>query len=284
MRDLFLLTKFRLTTLVLCTTAAGYYLATDGPMNLPHFYLTLLATALLAGGSCALNQVLEAKEDAQMKRTQDRPLAAARRSLLWGQAWGTAMALSGLLLLLWKTNLITASLGAIALGSYIFIYTPLKKITELNTLLGALPGAIPPLIGWTAARNHLDWEASILFALLFLWQLPHFLAIAWICREDYAAAGFKIIGIKNHQNVSPPNLGRHAIAYSIALWPLSLLYARTGGIETWSLIVTFILGAILVWQSFLFWRRNNFQSAKQLFWGSILYLPIVLGAWCLGKT
>ncbi len=266
--------------LVLCTTAAGYYMGIQGAFNAVHFFFTLIGTALLAGGASALNQVLEVHEDAVMSRTRTRPLPTARRSVLWGQGWGVAMALGGLVLLLWEINLLTAALGAAALGSYVFVYTPLKKRTELNTLVGAIPGAIPPVMGWTAVRGQLDWEAGVLFGVLFLWQLPHFLAIAWICREDYRAAGFKMMGAEDNAS----RLGRQATAYATALWPVSMLYGIGGGIAAWSLAITFILGAGLVWQAFVFWRRGDLKAAKNLFWGSIVYLPLVLLAWCLGKT
>jgi protoheme IX farnesyltransferase len=280
MSDLLLLTKFRLSMLVLCTTAAGYYMGMKEGFNGLHFWATLLGTALLAGGASALNQVLEVREDAVMKRTCDRPLPASRRTIIWGQGWGVAMSLVGLILLLWEVNLLTAALGAVALGAYVFIYTPLKKRTEFNTLVGAVPGAIPPVMGWTAVRGQLDWEAGVLFGLLFLWQLPHFLAIAWICREDYRAAGFKMMGAEGNAS----RLGRQATAYAAALWPVSVLYGIGGGIAAWSLAITFILGAGLVWQAFAFWRRGDLKTAKSLFWGSIVYLPLVLSVWCLGKN
>jgi protoheme IX farnesyltransferase len=279
MSDFLLLTKFRLSMLVLLTTATGYYMAIESSWSPSHFLLALLGTALLAGAASALNQVLEVREDGMMRRTQDRPLPAARRSLLWGQGWGVAMGVCGLFVLLWKINLLTAALGAAALGSYVFIYTPLKKSTELNTLIGAIPGAIPPVMGWTAVRGELDWEAGVLGGLLFFWQLPHFLAIAWICREDYQIAGFKMIGSDGDAS----RVGRQATVYAAALWPVSLLYGLGGVISLWSLAVTFLLGAGLVWKSFTFWRCGDLRSARHLFWGSILYLPLVLGAWCLGK-
>jgi protoheme IX farnesyltransferase len=280
MSDFLMLTKFRLTLLVLCTTAAGYYLAIEGKFDGVHFGLTLMGTALLAGGASALNQVLEVREDTAMSRTRTRPLAAERRSVLWGQGWGVMMALGGMCLLLWWVNPLTAALGAVTLAIYAFIYTPLKKRTELNTLVGAVPGAIPPVMGWTAVREDWDWEAGVLFAVLFLWQLPHFLAIAWLCREDYQAAGFKMIGADGDAS----RLGRQATGYAAALWPVSLLYGLSGKIGVWSIVVSFVLGAGLVWRALVFWRRGGEKSAKGLFWGSILYLPVLLLVWCLGKT
>ncbi|MCS7063518.1 MAG: heme o synthase [Methylacidiphilales bacterium] len=277
MRDFLLLTKFRLTFLVLLTTAAGYYLGSEGRLDVVNFLWTILGTALLAAGASALNQVWEVEEDALMTRTKERPLPAGRRSPLWGQAWGVVMSCLGLGILAWEVNLLTALLGGVALGVYVFGYTPLKKRTELNTLVGGIPGAIPPVMGWTGAGKDFGWEAGVLFAVLFFWQMPHFLAIAWWCREDYLKAGFKMIGGEGDAK----RVGRLAMMYAAALWPVSLLWSLGGKLSMWSTGLTFLLGGWLVWEAAQFWKKA--EGARRLFFASIVYLPLILAVWCLGK-
>lgn len=188
--DLF---KARLTFLVLLTTLVGFYLGYRGPVDYLLMLRTLLGTALVAGGASALNQLMERDFDARMRRTQDRPLPSGRLQPQTVLVVGAATATLGLVYLALAVNFVTSAIGAATLVSYLFIYTPLKRVTWLNTAIGAVPGALPPLMGWTGARGELSSDGWALFAILAFWQLPHFLAIAWIYREEYARAGFKML-------------------------------------------------------------------------------------------
>src|SRR5580692_11901152 len=187
------LVKARLTTLVLLTTAVGFYVGWHGPMNWLLLLNTLAGTGLVAAGASALNQWLERDYDAKMRRTQSRPLPSGRLQPTTVALFGGITSVAGLIYLAAAVNLLTSVLGAVTLVSYVFIYTPLKRVTWLNTAVGAIPGALPPLMGWTAARGELTGEGWALFAILFFWQLPHFFAIAWMYRDEYAKAGFKML-------------------------------------------------------------------------------------------
>src|SRR5271155_4409069 len=187
------LVKARLTTLVLLTTAVGFYVGWRGAMNFALFFNTLAATALVAAGASALNQLLEREYDAKMRRTQNRPLPSGRLQPTTVAIFGGVNSVAGLVYLALAVNLLTSVLGAVTLVSYLFIYTPLKRVTWLNTAIGAIPGALPPLMGWTAARGELTGEGWALFAILAFWQLPHFFAIAWMYRDEYAKAGFVML-------------------------------------------------------------------------------------------
>src|SRR5437667_8839325 len=190
--DLF---KARLTLPVLLTTMVGFYIGFRGPVNYWLMFSTLLGTALVASGASALNQLLEREYDAKMQRTLDRPLPSGRLQPVTVLIVGCFSAAIGLVYLALAVNLTTSVLGAFSLLSYLFLYTPLKRITWLNTAVGAVPGALPPLMGWTAARGELSGEGWALFAILAFWQLPHFLAIAWVYRDEYARAGFKMLPV-----------------------------------------------------------------------------------------
>src|SRR6266581_8438211 len=214
--DLF---KARLTLLVLLTTMVGFYIGFRGPVNYLLMFSTLLGTALVASGASALNQLLEREYDAKMLRTQDRPLPSGRLQPVTVLIVGCFSAAIGLAYLALTVNLTTSILGAVSLLSYLFIYTPLKRITWLNTAVGAVPGALPPLMGWTAARNELTGEGWSLFAILFFWQIPHFLAIAWMYREEYQKAGFVMLPSIDPQGY---RTGRQAVSHSLALLLVSL--------------------------------------------------------------
>jgi protoheme IX farnesyltransferase len=269
--DLF---KARLTTLVLLTTVVGFYLGFRGPMNYLLMLHTLLGTALLAGGASALNQLLEQEYDARMRRTQSRPLPSGLLqpgTVLWV---GCVTAAVGLVYLAGTVNLLTSLLGAGSLLSYLFIYTPLKRRTWLNTAVGAVPGALPPLMGWTAARGELSSEGWALFAILAFWQLPHFLAIAWVYRDDYARAGFKMLPV-----IDPAGqrTGRQAVCHTLGLLPVSLcpfLLHLAGPVY---LAGALVLGLAFLWFAIQFSRQLTVLRARQLFLVSIAYLPLLLG-------
>jgi protoheme IX farnesyltransferase len=273
--------KLRLTTLVLLTTLAGFYLGSRGPISWTLMMATILGTALVASGASALNQLLEIEHDAKMRRTQDRPLPSGRLTAETVLIIGGATAGVGLILLALTVNLLTAVLGAISLVSYVFVYTPLKRVTTLNTAIGAIPGALPPLMGWTAARGQITAEGWALFAILCFWQLPHFLAIAWMYRDEYAKAGFVMLPVVDP---SGERTGRQALSHTLGLLPVSLspfLFKLVGPLY---LCGALALGIMFVWCAFQFARERTIPRARALFYASILYLPLLLGLMVLDKS
>jgi protoheme IX farnesyltransferase len=275
--DLF---KARLTTLVLLTTAVGFYIGFRGPMDYLLLLRTLLGTALVASGASALNQLLEREYDARMRRTQDRPLPSGRLQPQTVLLVGVVTAALGLVYLALAVNLTASLLSACSLLSYVFIYTPLKRVTWLNTAVGAIPGALPPLIGWTAARGGLEGAGWTLFAIQVFWQLPHFMAIAWMYRDEYARAGFKMLPVFDPRG---NRTARQAVGYTLGLLPLSLcpyFFGLTGPVY---LTGALILGLAFCGSAIQFFRRLTVPSARQLFYVSILYLPLLLAAMVLDK-
>jgi protoheme IX farnesyltransferase len=274
------LLKARLTTLVLLTTLVGFYLGCRGPVNYWLMLHTLLGTALVASGAAALNQLIEREHDGKMRRTRGRPLPSGRLQPPTVMAFGGACACAGLLYLALAVNLTTSVTGAVSLLSYLFIYTPLKRVTWLNTAVGAVPGALPPLMGWTAARGQLSAEGWALFAILAFWQLPHFFAIAWIYRDEYAKAGFKMLPV-----IDPggKRTGRQAFSHTLGLLPISLfpfLFKLTGPVY---LVGAIVLGLVFLWFAFQFARHMTETRARQLFYVSICYLPLLLTMMVLDK-
>jgi heme o synthase len=275
--DLF---KARLTFLVLLTTLVGFYLGYRGSVNYLLMLHAVLGTALVAAGASALNQLLEREYDSKMRRTQTRPLPSGRLQPNTVLIIGSACAALGIVYLGVAVNLITAVLGACSLVSYVFIYTPLKRVTWLNTAVGAIPGGLPPLMGWTAARGELSGEGWALFAILAFWQLPHFLAIAWIYRDEYAKAGFQMLPVIDPQG---HRTGRQAVSHTLGLLPVSLcpfIFKLTGTIY---LAGALILGLTFIWFALQFARQLTILRARQLFYVSILYLPLLLALMVLDK-
>jgi protoheme IX farnesyltransferase len=274
------LTKARLTLLVLLTTLVGFYLGFRGSVDYWLMWNTLFGTALVASGASALNQLIEREHDAKMRRTQSRPLPSGRLQPQTVLIIGTTASVVGLIYLALTVNLITTLLGAFCLLSYLFIYTPLKRVTWLNTAVGAIPGALPPLMGWTAARGELSSEGWALFAILAFWQLPHFLAIAWIYRDEYARAGFQMLPV-----IDPDGhrTGRQAVSHTLGLLPVSLcpfLFKLTG---PFYLAGALLLGFVFLWFAIQFSRQLTVRRARQLFYASILYLPALLAIMVLDK-
>jgi len=276
--DLF---KARLTLLVLLTTMVGFYVGYPGTVDYGLMTWTLLGTGLLASGAAALNQLIERDYDACMRRTRSRPLPSGRMLPRTVGTIGIGAAALGLLCLALTVNLLTAAVGAVSLISYIFVYTPLKRVTWMNTLVGAIPGALPPLMGWTAARGQITSEGLALFAILAFWQLPHFMAIAWIYRDEYAKAGFQMLPM-----VDPDGhrTGRQTVSHTLALVGVSLcpfLFRLAGPIY---LAGALILGGVFLWMAIDFSRKLNLSRARWLFYASILYLPLLLGAMVIDKV
>jgi heme o synthase len=275
--DLF---KFRLTFLVLVTTLVGFYLGFRGPVDYWLLAHTIVGVALLAGGGAALNQLLERDFDARMRRTRDRPLPSGRlqpQTVLWV---GSVSAALGLLYLALTVNLTTTLLGGLTFVSYVFVYTPLKRVTWLNTLVGAIPGALPPLMGWTAAGGEVNREGLALFAIQAFWQLPHFLAIAWVYRDEYAKAGFKMLPVVDRDG---HRTSRQVVSHTLALLLVSLcpFYLRLAGLIYLGGAV--LLGLAFLWFAIQFARELTESRGRQLFFASIVYLPLLLTLMVLDK-
>jgi len=267
------LIKARLTTLVLLTTAVGFYIGEIGSINFILFFNTLAATGLVAAGASALNQLLEREYDAKMRRTQDRPLPSGRLQPTTVAIFGGVGSVAGLIYLALAVNLLTSVLGAVTLVSYLFIYTPLKRVTWLNTAIGAIPGALPPVMGWTAARNELGGQGWVLFAILAFWQMPHFFAIAWIYRDEYAKAGFVMLP---NVDADGKRTGQQTVSHTFALLIASLcpfIFKMAGTIY---LAGAIILGAGFLFCALQFSRQLTLARARQLFLASIIYLPLLL--------
>jgi protoheme IX farnesyltransferase len=272
--DFLALTKPRLNFLVLLTTAAAYRLGvqdTSEPLPLLH---TLAGTLLVAGGAAALNQVWERESDKLMRRTRLRPLPDGRVDPGHARVFGWALSLLGLAQLAIFVNPLSALVALATLISYIWFYTPLKFVTSLSTIAGALPGALPAVIGWSAATNTLSREGWVLFGIVFMWQMPHFLAIAWMYRDDYARAGMPLLPVIQPDGRST---GRQAVLYTAGLIPLTLLPTLIGLASPYYLAGAVVLGAILMVLSLEFAVTRTTAAARRLFLGSILYLPILWG-------
>jgi protoheme IX farnesyltransferase len=260
--------------MVLFTVLMGVILASPQGVNMPLLIHTVLGTALVAGSACTLNNFLERRLDSLMRRTHNRPLPAGRRHPVEALALGVGLGLVGILYLLAALPEPWAALVAAAtLICYVGLYTPLKQRTSLNTLVGAIPGALPPLIGWTAVRHSLQLEALGLFLIIFFWQVPHFLAIAWLHREDYARAGFRMLPAMDRGGL---RTGRYMVLYCLALIPASWLPALAGELGT-----TYLAGALVLGISFFlcalgFLRSPSTTRARRVLRGSLFYLPVLL--------
>jgi protoheme IX farnesyltransferase len=276
LRDFVGLTKPRITLMVLVTATLGYLAAGGGPgTGEAGLVALLLGVGFLSAGSSALNHVLERDTDALMRRTADRPLPAGRLTPSWATAFGIALTMAGLLVLAARTNLLTSLVGAAAVAIYVFLYTPLKRVTSLATIVGAVPGALPPVMGWTAAGSGLDGGAWMLFGILFFWQLPHFLAIAWLYREDYARAGFPMLPVLDPDGRAT---ARQSVLYGAALLPVSLLPTVAGLTGAPYFFGALALGAAFLASCVAFSLSATQRSARRLLMMSLLYLPAVLAA------
>jgi protoheme IX farnesyltransferase len=282
------LVKARLTTLVLLTTFVGFYMGGRGAMDFALMFHALAGTALVAAGAAALNQLLEREYDAKMRRTQNRPLPAGHLEPAMVMIFGGVCATAGLVYLALAVNLLTSFIGAVTLVSYLFIYTPLKRVTWLNTIVGAVPGALPPVMGWTAARGQLTGEGWALFAILAFWQMPHFMAIAWIYRDEYAKAGFKMLPVVDPDGC---RTGQQAVSHALALLFVSLCPFVFKMAGVFYLAGALVLGAGYLWFAFQFLRQLRFARAeltlvraRQLFLASIIYLPLLLAVMVLDKA
>jgi protoheme IX farnesyltransferase len=263
------------------TTLAGYYMA--APRNLGWLLLlnTLIGTALVASGASAFNQLLEIDSDGLMRRTRARPLPSGRITPARAKAFALVLSVIGLAQLAYAVNLLAAAVAFVTLLTYTVFYTPLKKRTSLATVVGGVPGALPPMIGWAAVRGNLSLEAWILFGIVFLWQMPHFLAIAWMYREDYKRAGFPLLPIIEPDGAST---GRQAVMYAAALLPVSLAPVAAGMAGNAYLAVAAVMGiGFLALAARFAWLRTA-TDARRLFFGSILYLPLLWIAMVINRV
>lgn len=276
--DLF---KARLTTLVLLTTAVGYYFGSREGVAALGFCLSLLGTGLLAAGAAALNQYWERESDSLMKRTSTRPIPSGSIEPAVALAVGVALSIAGMLELTFFVNPLTGLLGMLTMASYVFVYTPLKKRTTLNTLVGAVPGALPPLMGWTAATGEFGPGGWALFTILFFWQLPHFMAIAWLYRDDYARAGFRMLPVEDSSGI---RTGATAIRHTVALLAFSLAPVALGLAGRWYAAFALVGGVGFLACAIVFAKQLSRESARRLFFASIIYLPLVLGALVIDKS
>ena len=270
--DYLALTKPRLNALVVATSAAGYYLGATGRLDFEQMVQAVAGTALVAGGAAVLNQVYERDTDALMRRTRLRPLPDGRVSPADARVFGVVLAAAGLAMLAARSTLLAALLAATTLVVYLVVYTPMKRRSPVATLIGAVPGALPPLIGWTAADGRLSLGGLTLFSIVFLWQIPHFMAIAWLYRDDYGKAGFPVLPV-----IEPDGrkTGRQAVAYAAALLPVSLVPSLIGLSGSTYFVLALALGTLLLTLSVRFAWFRSIASARALFLGSIVYLPLL---------
>lgn len=275
------LTKPRIGALVLVTVAAGSILASPAAPDPWLIVHAVIGTALVAAGSSVFNQLAERQIDARMRRTADRPLPAGRVLPAEALALGISLSIAGLIYLALLVNVLAFALAALSLVLYSFIYTPMKRITSLNTVIGAIPGALPPVIGWAAIRGDVGPEAWILFGLLFFWQFPHFFAIAWLYREDYKAGGIQMLPVSAQgQRI----VGVVALAYALALAPVSLLPSLVGLAGPAYFWAAMLLGAQFAAYVGWFLIRPGDARARLLMWASLVYLPAVMGMLVLDRV
>jgi heme o synthase len=275
MLDYLSLAKPELTLLSVITALTGYYVGSAGVLNASLLAHTLFGTALVGGGAGALNQYVERHYDALMKRTENRPIPSGRISPLEALIFGIVLSVVGLVELSLFVNALTGFLASVTLASYLFLYTPLKRITPFSTVVGALPGALPPVLGWTAVRNDISLEALVLFALLFVWQIPHFLSLAWMYRKDYARAGYRLLTVVDPEG---GRTGRQVVAYAGALIPIAVLPWTIGITGVYYLFVALFLSlAFLAAGVRLALTRSN-GAARLVFAGSLIYLPVLMAA------
>lgn len=268
------LTKPRVAVLVLFTVAIGASLASGGVPYVPVLFHSLVGTALVAGGASALNQLLERCSDAQMVRTENRPLPSGRLQPAEVLVFGVLLGTCGVIYLgMFLHQPLAAFIAALTFVCYVFVYTPLKRVTTLNTLIGAVPGALPPVIGWAAVRGSVDVEIFTLFLIVFLWQVPHFLAIAWIYREDYARAGLQMLPTIDQDGAIT---GRQMVGYCLALIPASLLPAALSLTGPVYLVGALLLGCGFLYSTFYFARRRTVRQARRVLQASLIYLPALL--------
>lgn len=271
--DYVTLTKPRVNVLVIITTLVGLYLGRIGDLDIARLFHTVVGTFLVASGAAAFNQVIERDVDRRMRRTAMRPLPAGRLTRSDACWFATVISAVGLVQLALGANLLAAGVALATLASYALVYTPLKRYTSLSTVIGAVPGALPPMIGWAAARDALGIEAWTLFAIVFFWQMPHVLAISWMHRDDYARGGIRVLPVVEPDGAST---ARQMISYSAAMIPVSLLPTLVGMAGGIYFTGAFLLGLMMLALSVDFLQHRSIARARRLFYASLIYLPAVL--------
>ena len=273
--DVAALVRPRVALMVLVTVLLGGLLAADSFVPSLVLWHAVLATGLVTAGASILNQWLERRTDAAMARTEDRPLVTGRIRSLDGFVLGWVLALGGLAYMLAAVpNALATGVTAFTFLAYVFVYTPLKRITTLNTLIGAVPGALPPVIGWTAVRGEFDAGALALFLIVFVWQIPHFLAIAWMYRDEYAAAGLRMLTVGDRRG---ERTAQQMLLYGLALVPVSLTPVQIGLAGPTYAVGAGVLAALFLWPIARFQRNRSVAAARSVLKASLIYLPGALG-------
>lgn len=275
------LVKFRLSFLVAFSSAFGFVLASQGPLNWFLLGMVSIGGFLVSGAAITLNQIIEKDLDKLMERTKNRPLPTGRLNVQEALFFAFFLCVLGLGMLLVFTNPLTTFLSALSLVLYSFVYTPMKRVGPLAVLVGAIPGALPPLLGWTAATGMITAEALIIFGIQFIWQFPHFWAIAWVADEDYKRAGFKLLPLGGKKDF---NTAVQMMSYTLFLIPLGLLPAKLGITGMNSALVVTICGVLFLAQTFSLMRDQSRKSALKIMFGSFIYLPLVQIAFLLDKV
>ncbi|MFQ5802620.1 MAG: heme o synthase [Candidatus Methylomirabilales bacterium] len=279
--DFLALTRPRVVMMVLITTFVGFYLASVGGPDYGRLFHTLAGMALAVGGTLALNQYLERDGDARMKRTRLRPLPAGRLQPTQALGFGVAITGGGLLYLAVAVNVLSTAVTAFSVASYLFVYTPLKRKTSLCSVVGAVPGALPPVVGWAAARGALGLEAWVLFGILFLWQIPHSLAIARLYRDDYARAGIRVLPVVEPDGGST---GRQIVSNCLALLAVGLLPTLIGLAGSVYFVGAMVLGLMFLGCGIVLAISRSEASARLVLFASLVYLPAQLGLMALDKV
>lgn len=279
--DWITLAKIRVNTLVVATTAGGYYMAAQGDLDVVRLAVACAGTALVAGGAAAFNQVTERDTDALMDRTRNRPVAGKRMSPLEGRVVAGVLSVAGLAILGAAINLLAMWVALATLASYALLYTPMKRITSFSTVVGAVPGALPPMIGWAASRGSINEVAGwSLFFIMFIWQLPHFLAIAWIYREDYGRAGLPMLPVIDHTGAMT---GRQMTLWAATLVPVSVLPTVFGLATEVYGIGVLVLGLAQFALTVRFAFNRSKANARAVFYASIIYLPLLWALMALAR-
>lgn len=277
----FELAKARVVVMILATTFVGFYLAADAGTSQWLLVHVLASTAFAAAGTLALNQYLERDLDGLMLRTRARPLPAGRLTAGEALVFGVAVTAIGLVYQTLAVGVLPASVTAATTVSYLFLYTPMKRTTPLCSIVGAVPGALPPVTGWAAARGDLGVEAAVLFAILFLWQFPHSLAIARLYRDDYARAGIRLLPVIDPDG---PSTGRQIVINSLALLSVALMPTLVGTAGGVYFVAAFVLGIVLLARSIALARSRSLADARRLLYASLVYLPLLLAVMALDKS
>ena len=279
--DMMALTKARLTTLVLMTTSVGFCMGSTGAVDWFALFRVLFGTAFVAAAASVLNQFMERDADRLMQRTKDRPLPAGRMQPLTALGLGTLLGVAGTIYLFKRVNPTAALLALATLAVYLLLYTPLKRRTSFCVTVGAISGAIPPVIGWAAAKPSLGTGVWILFGVLFLWQMPHFLAIAWMYRDEYAQAGFVML---RRNDVGGFHTSVASLCYTVGLAVVTLLPSLLKMTAPFYLFGALLFNGVMLYCAFQFFLHRNRPSARKLFFASIIYLPCILGLLVFAKA